>query len=154
MLDQGNTKIGTLADITGEYFTARLIADSGASSMAGVRSGHVGSYLSVKQSNSQILVMVERSYRVTDGQGQAAYVVRLTPVGELSFQGTYTSGISTFPSVGDEVHLVPQDQLAGIFSKHSDGGFKAALAARPGNRTHPTPGGNSGPNAARVLQCN
>ena len=97
MLDQGNTKIGTLADVTGEYFTARLGPESGGSGMAGVKPGQVGSYLSVRQSNSQILVMVERSYRVTDGQGQSAYVVRLTPVGELSLQGAFSSGISSFP---------------------------------------------------------
>jgi len=49
---------------------------------------------------------------------------RLTPVGELSLQGTFSSGISSFPNVGDEVHLVSQEHLLGIFSAHSDVGFK------------------------------
>jgi DNA helicase HerA-like ATPase len=130
MLDENNTRIGFLADITEEYFTARLIGegDQGTSDRApginNIRIGQVGSYLAVKQSNLQTLVMVERSYRATDGKGHAAQMVRLTPLGELNQKGEFTKGVSRFPNIGDEVQVVSPEYLKRIFSAHSDVSYK------------------------------
>ena len=133
MLDEKSTKIGLLADITGEYFIARLLLEGDnttserASGINGVRIGQVGSYLCIKQSNLQTLVMVERSYRIADGKGHAAQMVRLTPLGELSEEGVFTKGISLFPSIGDEVHVVSQEHLARIFCAHGEVEYKIGL---------------------------
>lgn len=129
------TRIGLLADVTGEYFTSRLmsvgedVAAGGASGFNGARVGQVGSYLMVKQASVQTLVMVERSYSVADRQGQAAHMVRLTPLGELDLQGKFTRGVSSYPNIGDEVHLVPHEHLERIFSAHGDVGYKVGHLA-------------------------
>ncbi|MEH6637578.1 MAG: ATP-binding protein [Halioglobus sp.] len=134
MLDK-NTMIGLLADITGEYFTARLV-DEGvegdstkASGMDGVKIGQVGSYLSIKLPNLVTIVMVERSYRVNDSQGRAAHMVRLTPLGELSPEGNFSKGISRFPNIGDEVHVVLQEQLESIFAPQGETEYKVGRLA-------------------------
>ena len=135
MSNANSTRVGLLADVTGEYFTSRLIsggdefAAGGASGVNGAKIGQVGSYLMVKQSTVQTLVMVERSYSVADRQGQAAHMVRLTPLGELSPKGEFTRGVSRFPNIGDEVHLVPQAHLARIFSAHGDVAYKVGRLA-------------------------
>jgi len=134
MSNTSSSKIGLLADVTGEYFTSRLISGGeavagGASGVNGARIGQVGSYLMVKQSTVQTLVMVERSYSVADRQGQAAHMARLTPLGELSSNGTFTRGVSRFPNIGDEVHLVAQEHLEHIFSAHGDVEYKVGHLA-------------------------
>jgi DNA helicase HerA-like ATPase len=129
MSEQKNSRIGVLVDVTGEYFTARLIPESEGAAEAAARShgtklGQVGSYLAVREGGAQVLVMVERSYRVPDRQGQAAHMVRLTPLGEISAAGEFTRGVSHYPLSGAELHLVVDGDLDRIFSEHSDVGYK------------------------------
>ena len=126
MLDEKSTKIGLLVDVTGEHFTAKLISegDQAASGTNSVRIGQVGSYLSVKQPDMQILVMVERSYRVADRQGQAAHMVRLTPLGAIGLDGKFSRGVSHFPTSGAEIHVVSPRDLERVFSSHSEVGYK------------------------------
>ena len=125
-----NIRIGLIIDVTGEYFTARLVSESAgpasdrASAMKGERVGQVGSYLAVKQSGFLTLAMVERSYSVADRQGHAVNMARLVPLGELSQQGVFTKGVSRFPNIGDEIQVISHDQLKRIFSAHSDPGYK------------------------------
>lgn len=135
MPEEKSAKIGLLAEITGEYFTARLISEGDGAAPgkklgnSNVRIGQVGSYLSVRQSGSQTLVMVERSYRVADKQGQAVHMVRLTPLGEINSEGNFSKGVSCFPSIGDEVHTVSFEHLEQVFSAHSEAGFKVGQLA-------------------------
>jgi len=128
MSDEKVTKIGLLVDVTGDYFTARLAPEGAVTDDmldgSSTKIGQVGSYLSVKHSGSQTLVMVERSYRVADKQGQAAHMVRLTPLGDISPRGEFTRGITQFPISGAEVHLVSTQALSRIFSEHSQVGYK------------------------------
>ena len=130
MPDEMTTKVGLLAEITGDYFTARLLPEGeGAVSDKklgenNARIGQVGSYLSVRQAESLTLVMVERSYRVADRQGQAAQMVRLTPLGEINSKGEFNRGVSSYPNIGDEVHLVSFRHLENIFAAGGDVKFK------------------------------
>jgi len=125
-----NIRIGVIVDVTGEYFTARLVSESngpsaeGAAGIKGARVGQVGSYLAIRQSNFQTLVMVERSYTVADRQGQAVSMARLVPLGEFSQQGVFTKGVSRFPNVGDEIQVISHEQLERIFSSRSQAGYK------------------------------
>ncbi len=135
MQPETGTRIGILLDITGEYFTARLtsaaneLVSGGTPDLSGVKIGQVGSYLCVKQSDSQTLTMVERSYSVADKQGHAVQMVRLVPLGELSPEGLFTKGISRFPNIGDEIQVVAYEQLARIFASHSEVGYKVGRLA-------------------------
>jgi DNA helicase HerA-like ATPase len=126
MSEEQSTKIGLLVDVTGEYFTGRLLAGSEAAAAESnsPRLGQVGSYLSVGQSDLRTLVTVERSYRVADKQGQSAHMVRLTPVGEFSQDGKFNRGVSHFPTSGAEIHPVSQEDLEHIFAEHSGVGYK------------------------------
>jgi hypothetical protein len=130
MVDEKSTKIGLLVDVTGEHFTAKLISQGdqavpiGMPGMDNVKIGQVGSYLSIKQSGVQTLVMVERSYRIADRQGQAAHMVRLTPLGEISHEGGFSRGVSHFPTSGAEIHVVSHRDLERVFAMHSEVGYK------------------------------
>lgn len=130
MSEETSTRIGLLAEVSGDYFTARLITDNDQQvaeeklGESGARSGQVGSYLAIHQTHSKILVMVERSYRTADRQGQAAHMVRITPVGEFNANGDFVKGVSQFPNIGDEVHPVNFDELSSIFAKREDVEFK------------------------------
>ena len=130
MAEEKNTKVGVVVDVTADLFTAKLaprqgeIAGGGQSGHSQAKTGQVGSYLVIRQTGSHILVMVERCYHVADKQGKAALMVRLTPLGEFSAEGNFTRGVSEFPISGAEVHVVSSGDLARIFSRHSDIGYK------------------------------
>ena len=130
MSQETSTRIGLVAEVSGDYFTARLITDNdqqiaeGRLGEGSARSGQVGSYLAIHQAHSKILVMVERSYRTADRQGQAAHMVRIAPVGEFNTYGDFVKGVSQFPNIGDELHPVNFDELSSIFDKREDIEFK------------------------------
>jgi DNA helicase HerA-like ATPase len=130
MPDEKNKKIGVVIDITADLFTAKLISDraetvtDGDSDSNNMRIGQVGAYLLVKQDDSRILVMVERSSHTADKQGHAAQIVRMTPLGEINAAGEFSRGVSYFPTSGAGVYQVSYDDLKGIFSKHSEVGYK------------------------------
>ena len=112
-------------DVTADLFTARLVTRSDEASANGdVKLGQVGSYLMIKQADSRTLTMVERSYSAADSKGQAANMVRLTPLGEISPKGVFTRGVSHFPISGAEIHEVTYNDLARIFSSHSEVDYK------------------------------
>ena len=127
MSDNPSARVGILAEVGGDYFTARLIVeidDTVAQRKLGsnARLGQVGSYLTVQQANSQILVIVERSYRVADRQGHAASMVRVTPVGQINADGKFNKGVSAYPSIGDDIYAVSYDSLNAIFSADGEVG--------------------------------
>lgn len=127
MTDHIDTKVGVLEDITGEYFTARLVAKSGDVKVDGMHEspiGQVGSYFIVRQSDTQTLVAVERSYGTADSQGNHVHMAHLTPLGEISPAGEFSRGVSHFPTHGAELYMVSNEDLKRIFSRHSDVDYK------------------------------
>ena len=129
MTDENTTQIGVVADVTAELFTARLFSKRSEDAYRQADSspaitGRVGSYLLVSQADAQILVMVERSYQVADRQGQAAHMVRLTPLGEIGDEGAFTRGVSHFPTAGAGLYAVSREDLLRIFSQHSEVSYK------------------------------
>jgi DNA helicase HerA-like ATPase len=129
MTDENTTQIGVVADVTAELFTARLFSKRSEDAYRQADSslaitGRVGSYLLVSQTDAQILVMVERSYQVADRQGQAAHMVRLTPLGEIDAEGAFTRGVSHFPTAGAGLYAVSREDLLRIFSQRSEVSFK------------------------------
>jgi hypothetical protein len=129
MTDVDNTQIGVVADVTAEQFTARLFSKRSGDAYRQPDSspaitGRVGSYLLVSQADAQILVMVERSYQLADRQGQAAHMVRLTPLGEIGADGEFNRGVSHFPTAGAGLYAVSKDDLLRIFSQRSEVSYK------------------------------
>ena len=129
MPDAKSNKIGVVIDVTAELFTARLFSSrrddaDRAPANSKMKTGQVGSYLLVKQDGSQTLTMVERNYHAADRQGQATNMVRLTPLGEINAEGEFSRGVSHFPTSGAEIFEASHDDLKGIFSRHSEVGYK------------------------------
>jgi len=129
MSDNTSTRVGILAEVAGDYFTARLVSEGDGAvaqrTLGGsARIGQVGSYLAVHQADTRTLVMVERSYRLADRQGQAAHMVRLTPLGEIDAGGEFNRGVSHYPSIGDSVHPVKREDLSNIFAATGEVEFK------------------------------
>ena len=130
MPEDQSTKIGHLVDVTAGHFDARLISEDEefvSERMFGmnkVRIGQVGSYLTIRQGDSQTLVMVERLWRDTDKHGHLSHMVRLTPLGEITKDGTFSRGVAHFPTTVAELHVVSNWDLERIFSEHSEVGYK------------------------------
>jgi len=116
------TYIGSLVEVSGEEFVARLISeDEGYAPIKDIatdklRVGQVGSYLLVKQASSEILAIVDRMWETGAGHNLQR-LVRLTPVGEIQPHG-FERGITHFPTTGAEVHLVSAWTLEKIFAEH------------------------------------
>ncbi len=125
-----DTLIGRLTEVTGDHFNARLEAEGDdfvAERMFGmnkVRVGQIGSYMTVKQGDSNILVMVDRMWREVDDDHRVQYMVRLSPLGELNADGDFTRGVNHYPSTGADLHLVSMWELEKVFSEHSENDYK------------------------------
>ena len=129
MTNDNSRQIGVVTDVTAELLTAKLYSKRredvpNSTGHEHATTGRVGSYLLVKQGDSRILAMVERSYQAADRQGQAAYLVRLTPLGEIGEEGEFNRGVSHFPTSGAGLFEVSQDDLHAIFSRHSEVSYK------------------------------
>ncbi|RLQ21793.1 DUF853 family protein [Seongchinamella sediminis] len=121
-----NSRVGLLIDVNGDHFTARLepVRDGDAPASGQHTIGQVGSYFLVREGESNILVMVERSYRTADKQGRAAHMVHLTPLGEIGSNGEFSRGVSRYPISGAELHRMDEAGLRTIFSGYGDRDFK------------------------------
>ncbi|MFT5139512.1 MAG: DNA helicase HerA-like ATPase [Rhodothermales bacterium] len=123
------TFVGSLIETSGESFVARLISDEeGYSAIMDVatdkvRVGQVGSYMLVKQAGTEILTVVDRMWEEDSGH-KLQRLINITPVGELKDNGSFDRGITHFPTVGAEVHLVSAWTLEKVFSEHGSSSYK------------------------------
>ncbi|MEM6582343.1 MAG: ATP-binding protein [Pseudomonadota bacterium] len=130
MSEAGSNKIGVVIDVSADTIAAKLISGddaplgSPASAKTSLKVGQIGAYLLVSQFNSQILVMVERSYQSVDGEGNTTHMVELTPLGELNNEGEFTRGVTSFPTSGASLFQISQTQLKQIFANHSEVGYR------------------------------
>ncbi len=122
--------LGHLVDIKTDYFVAELksgpegFLSERMIGMDKVRIGQIGSYMMVKQSDYEVLSMVERMWKGNDTSGREIYMLRLTPLGEFSRSGHFARGINHFPTVGAELHVVSNWHLEKIFSDYSEEYYK------------------------------
>lgn len=130
MYEDKSTLIGNLIEVTGDYLVAELIShgdDFEAERRFGMhtfRVGQVGSYLTVKQGETNLLVMVEQFWRESDRHDRAIFKVRLTPLGELTKDGEFERGVRHFPTAGADLHVVSHWDLERVFADYSDVGYK------------------------------
>jgi len=89
-----------------------------------VRIGQVGSYVIVKQTDYEVLAMVERMWRERDHNGMEIHKLRLTPLGEFNRSGHFERGINHYPTVGAELRSVSNWNLEKIFSDYSEEYYK------------------------------
>lgn len=123
------TFIGSLIEVSGESFVARLISEEeGYTPIKDVatdriRVGQVGSYLLIKQGGSEILTIVDRMWETGSAHNLERFL-NITPLGEIHAGGRFGRGITHFPTIGAEVHLVSAWTLEKIFSEHSKADYK------------------------------
>jgi DNA helicase HerA-like ATPase len=122
------TFVGSLIETSGDFFTARLISDEEGFvpvrdvATDTVRVGQIGSYMLVKQAGSEVLTVVDKMWESGDGASLQRFVT-ITPVGEIGTDGRFNRGLSQFPTVGAELHLVSAWTLEKIFSEHGGGSY-------------------------------
>jgi len=123
------TYIGRLIETSGQSFIARLISEEDGYAPVmdvatdKVRVGQVGSYMLVKQAGTEILTVVDKMWE--EGAGHSLErMIEITPVGELKANGNFDRGITHFPTLGAEVHLVSAWTLEKVFSEHSKSDYK------------------------------
>jgi len=122
--------LGHLIDIRAEYFIAELksgpegFVSEKMIGMDKVRIGQVGSYVIVKQTDYEVLAMVERMWRERDHNGMEIHKLRLTPLGEFNRSGHFERGINHYPTVGAELRSVSNWNLEKIFSDYSEEYYK------------------------------
>jgi len=123
------TYIGNLIETSGESFVARLISEEeGYAPIKDVATdrvlvGQTGSYMLVKQGDTQVLCVVDKMWETGSGL-DIERLLNITPVGEIRATGDFDRGISNFPTIGAEVHLVSAWTLEKIFSEHSKSEYK------------------------------
>jgi DNA helicase HerA-like ATPase len=130
MYEEKSTLIGNLIEVAADYLVAEVVSpgdDFEAERRFGmhtVRIGQVGSYLTVKQGETSLLVMVESFWREADRHDRSIFKVRLTPLGELTKDGGFERGVRHFPTAGADLHVVSHWDLERVFSDYSEVGYK------------------------------
>ena len=126
MQNENTSVLGYLTEITPEYFIARLKPDTDgllSDRMIGmdkVRIGQVGSYLMVKQSDTNLLCMVESMWVDSSNDRQDEHKLRLSPLGEFNSNGDFERSVKHYPTAGAELHIASNWNLERIFSDFSD----------------------------------
>ena len=111
--------IGHVTDVSGDKFTVALLSgEQGLAShvqmgMEEVAIGQVGSHVLIRSKGIQQLTQVLRMWQ-QDGEAQTR-MLQLIPLGDVSSDGRFTRGVSEYPVVGAEAHLVSSNQLEGMF---------------------------------------
>ena len=129
MISKKNTLIGRVHEVNGSDFVANLISEDDGflpelkiDNML-VRTGQVGSYLAIKQSGPDILVIVESMWFDYDGDGKQVRMLRVNPLGEFTTKHGFQRGVTHFPTLGAELHLISSKRLERIFSRYGTTDF-------------------------------
>ena len=129
MISEENTLIGEIYEVNGSDFVARLISEEdGFLTEIEVgdtitRVGQVGSYLVVKQSGLDILVIVERMWFDRDSDGNLIRMLRANPLGEFIPNSGFQRGVTHFPTLGAQLHMISVNQLEQTFSRYGTADF-------------------------------
>ncbi len=130
MYEEKNTLVGHLTETHGDYLVAELLSHGDdfeverRIGMNTVKVGQVGSYLTVRQGDINVLAMVERFWRDTGQRGHPSFRVQISPLGEMDKDGEFSRGVRHFPTAGAEVHLVSQWDLEKVFADTGGVGWK------------------------------
>jgi hypothetical protein len=121
------TFIGTVEDVEG--FQARvLLADETSLGLTfvdgyGYRVGQVGSFVRIPLGYDDIFGLISQvgasasPENENDESGNGSRWMTIQLIGEAERSGYLRRGLSQFPSVGDEVHIVTEDELSRIYDR-------------------------------------
>ncbi|MCF6226239.1 MAG: DUF853 family protein [Xanthomonadales bacterium] len=129
MINKNKTRIGSIHEVNGSDFVACLISEAEGFKPeitiddTIVRVAQVGSYLTIKQSGPDILVIVESMWFDQNNEGKQVMMLRVNPLGEFTSETGFQRGVTHFPTLGAELHLMSGSRLEKIFSRHGTGDF-------------------------------
>lgn len=120
------TFLGTVEDVDG--FTVRvLLSDETNLGLSfvdgyGYRVGQVGSFIRIPLGYDDIFGLISKAGasaapQSEEEQLQGSGWITVQLIGEASRSGLLSRGLSRFPTVGDEVHMVAEDHLSRIYNR-------------------------------------
>lgn len=84
--------------------------------------GHIGSYVAIRQANISILAVTIQMWEVNRFDNadmrKTDRFIALAPVGEIQDDGTFSRGITNYPTAGAKVYAVGITEVSIIFSKY------------------------------------
>lgn len=84
--------------------------------------GHIGSYVAIRQADINILAITIKMWEVNRFDNadmrKTDRFIALAPVGEILKDGTFSRGITNYPTAGAKVHAVGITEVSAIFSKY------------------------------------
>ena len=145
--------IGHIVDVQGNLLTATLVEDEQGQppvvTIAGedILVGQIGSYVSARQNDVNIIAMVTRmteqeallgaSIETPTGEEArlpfAKRIARLTPIGSIRADGQFDRGVARYPTTGAKVHAIGSTDIAKMFERFQSKGFSVGTVA-----THPS----------------
>ena len=144
MTDQDTTAIGTLIDVSGSRFIARLNESSRQQTyrkvgLEDIMIGQVGAYVLARGRNEQILCQIVNTWESRDAN-DTSRLMRLLPLGEVSSDGRFFRGVSRYPPLMTPVHIAEGRQLDTMFdSVRRYGLHLGRLSQRPDLRVYVDP---------------
>jgi DNA helicase HerA-like ATPase len=144
MTDQDPTYLGTLVDVSGARFIARLDEDSRDDIYRQVGDeeitvGQVGAYVLAHGREGQILCQVIGAWEANDN-GAVEHFIRLLPLGDVNQDGQFFRGVGRYPPLGSAVHIAEGPQLDAMFDTVRRYGLHlGVLSQRPDLRVYADP---------------
>jgi uncharacterized protein len=120
--------VGYVAEVTGATVRVRQVesVSSGVALIAGraYRIGQVGSFIRIPLGYQDLLGVVSQvgdssAMMQAPAGGDTSRWLTVQLIGE-SISGVFERGVSQYPSIGDEVHLVSEEHLRSIYGTDSD----------------------------------
>ncbi len=137
------TLVGKLTEVRENELNAMLTVDYSAGfplvTIDGeeLQVGQVGSYMQIKQGNIRVIGMVSRA---EDEPFSSRAILKMIPVGEIDKGGSFSRGISRYPTPGAELHVMPSDDIGMMFEKYRAMGFDLGhLPSNPNMRVYLDP---------------
>ena len=120
MTDSDPGRLGTLTDVSGARFIAR-IGEAGDDyspyrqvGVERVMVGQVGAYVIARGAQEQVLCQIIRVWEEPIA-GEMHRLLRLLPLGEVTSDGQFFRGVGRYPAIGTPVYLAESRQLEAMF---------------------------------------
>ncbi|MDJ0739821.1 MAG: DUF853 family protein [Gammaproteobacteria bacterium] len=120
MTDSDPGRLGTLIDVSGARFIAR-IGEAGDAftpyrqlGVERIAVGQVGAYVIARGAQEQVLCQIIRVWEEAVA-GELTRLMRLLPLGEVTSDGQFFRGVGRYPPIGTAVYQAESGQLEAMF---------------------------------------
>lgn len=120
MADTDPAYLGTLTDVSGSRFIARLAGRGTAFEpyrklgVEEISIGQVGAYVIARGRHTQVLCQIISSWEEQRDEGTER-LLRLLPLGEVTSDGQFFRGVGRYPPLSTPIHMAESGQLEAMF---------------------------------------